>query len=209
MEKADRVALLGYSGHAWVVCEALLAIGRTPAGYYDLEPKESNPFHLAYLGTDHDIEGGGGPDVSFFPATGDNTLRRKLTQRILGRGLSLTEAVIHPAATVVPSARIAAAALIAVRATVGTFATVGVSAIINTGAQVDHECFVGAYAHIAPGAILTGNVHVGTGALVGAGAVVLPGIHIGDHATIGAGAVVLRDVPAGATVYGNPAKSRT
>lgn len=44
------------------------------------------------------------------------------------------------------------------------------------------------------------------GCSVGAGAVVLPGIRIGRDAMVGAGAVVTRDVPAGATVVGNPAR---
>lgn len=44
------------------------------------------------------------------------------------------------------------------------------------------------------------------GASLGGGATVLPGIRIGAGAIVGAGAVVTRDVPAGATVIGNPAK---
>ena len=44
------------------------------------------------------------------------------------------------------------------------------------------------------------------GASIGGGAVILPGVHIGAGATVGAGAVVTKDVPAGATVVGNPAQ---
>jgi len=47
---------------------------------------------------------------------------------------------------------------------------------------------------------------VGERGLVGAGAVVLPRIRIGADSTIGAGAVVTKDVPAGVTVAGNPAR---
>jgi acetyltransferase-like isoleucine patch superfamily enzyme len=45
-------------------------------------------------------------------------------------------------------------------------------------------------------------------AAVGGGAVLLPGVVIGKGATVGAGAVVTRDVRAGATVVGIPARER-
>jgi len=44
------------------------------------------------------------------------------------------------------------------------------------------------------------------GASIGAGAVILPGLTIGECAMIGAGAVVTREVPAGETWVGNPAR---
>lgn len=47
------------------------------------------------------------------------------------------------------------------------------------------------------------------GASIGTGAVLLGGITVGEQATVGAGAVVTRDVPAGATVAGNPARLLT
>ena len=41
---------------------------------------------------------------------------------------------------------------------------------------------------------------------IGSGAVVLGGLRIGEGAIVGAGAVVTRDVPAGVTVAGSPAR---
>jgi acetyltransferase-like isoleucine patch superfamily enzyme len=44
------------------------------------------------------------------------------------------------------------------------------------------------------------------GASIGSGVTLLGGITIGENATVGAGSVVTRDVPAHATVAGNPAR---
>lgn len=44
-------------------------------------------------------------------------------------------------------------------------------------------------------------------ASIGAGAVLLPGVTIGKGAMVGAGAVVTKDVQAGTTVIGNPART--
>jgi len=49
-------------------------------------------------------------------------------------------------------------------------------------------------------------IHIGRNVWIGGGAIILPGVTIGDDALIGAGSVVTRDVPAGATVVGNPAR---
>ncbi|MBB3162628.1 sugar O-acetyltransferase [Rhizobium laguerreae] len=51
-------------------------------------------------------------------------------------------------------------------------------------------------------------VTVGSDVWIGGSAIILGGITIGDGAIVGAGAVVTRDVPAGATVVGNPARIR-
>lgn len=52
-------------------------------------------------------------------------------------------------------------------------------------------------------------VRIGRNVWIGGGAIILPGVTIGDDAVVGAGSVVTRDVPAGATVVGNPARGVT
>jgi maltose O-acetyltransferase len=52
-------------------------------------------------------------------------------------------------------------------------------------------------------------VTIGRDVWIGGAAIILPGISIGDGAVIGAGSVVTRDVAAGETVTGNPARPRS
>jgi maltose O-acetyltransferase len=49
-------------------------------------------------------------------------------------------------------------------------------------------------------------VRIGSDVWIGGGAILLPGVTVGDGAVIGAGSVVTRDVGAGQTVTGNPAR---
>jgi maltose O-acetyltransferase len=52
-------------------------------------------------------------------------------------------------------------------------------------------------------------ISIGRNVWIGGGAIILPGVSIGDDALIGAGSVVTRDIPAGATAFGNPARVQT
>jgi maltose O-acetyltransferase len=49
-------------------------------------------------------------------------------------------------------------------------------------------------------------VAIGDNVWIGGGAILVPGVRVGADAVIGAGSVVTRDVPAGATAFGNPAR---
>jgi maltose O-acetyltransferase len=51
-------------------------------------------------------------------------------------------------------------------------------------------------------------VTIGANVWIGGGAIILPGVTIGDDAIVGAGSIVTRDVAAGVTVVGNPARER-
>jgi len=50
-------------------------------------------------------------------------------------------------------------------------------------------------------------VTIGDNVWLGGGCIIVPGVTIGDDAIVGAGAVVTRDVAAGTTVAGNPARA--
>ena len=115
--------------------------------------------------------------------------------------------VRHPSAIIAKTAQIGLGSFIAAQSIIAPDAQIGIHCIINHGSVVDHDCFVGNYTHIAPHSSLGGGAIIGRGVLIGAGAVILPGITVADYAVVGAGAVVTKNVVAGMTVVGNPAKS--
>ncbi len=88
---------------------------------------------------------------------------------------------------------------------------IGRSFHANIYSYVAHDCVLGDFVTFAPGVMCNGNVHIGHHAYIGTGAVIKQGrpgapLTIGAGAVVGMGAVVTKDVPAGATVIGNPAR---
>lgn len=84
--------------------------------------------------------------------------------------------------------------------------SIGGRSVLLAKAHVGHDAQVGVDCVLATACIIGGHCTLGDRVKVGLGAVVLPCRSVGDGATVGAGAVVTRDVPAGATVAGNPAR---
>jgi len=84
--------------------------------------------------------------------------------------------------------------------------TFGAHTMINTGCTIGHETSLGRGCVVNPGSNLSGGVVLEDGVLIGTGSQVLQYRRVGSGATVGAGAVVTRDVPAGSTVVGIPAR---
>lgn len=115
--------------------------------------------------------------------------------------------------------------------TIGEACNIGAFVEIGKGVTIGNGCSIGAYAFIPQGVDIGNDVFVGPGVVfcndkyppsrgawkimhtvvedgvsIGARALILPGITLHAGCKIGAGAVVTRDVAAGKTVVGNPAR---
>lgn len=199
------VAIIGYSGHAYVIIDILLSAGRLVTAYCDQEEKAFNPYHLEYLGKESDVIHRL-KKFDFFACIGHNGIREKVhTQlsQLLGNPIN----AIHPSAVISASVKMGDGVMIAANSTLNPLVEIGQGVICNTSSSIDHECKIGDFSHIAPGAVLCGNVLVGKNTFIGANSVVRQGIKIGNNVMIGAGTVVVKDIPDNATVVGNPARS--
>jgi sugar O-acyltransferase (sialic acid O-acetyltransferase NeuD family) len=77
----------------------------------------------------------------------------------------------------------------------------------NLQSYIAHDCLIGDFVTFAPRVACNGNVVIEDHAYIGTGAMIRQGLRIGRGATVGMGAVVTKDVPAGQTWVGNPARA--
>jgi serine O-acetyltransferase len=78
--------------------------------------------------------------------------------------------------------------------------------VIHPEAVIGPNCLIFQQVTIGTRGPLAGAPTIGGHVDIGAGAKVLGSVVIGEHARIGANAVVCRDIPAGATAVGIPAR---
>jgi sugar O-acyltransferase (sialic acid O-acetyltransferase NeuD family) len=143
------------------------------------------------------------PETRFLIAVGDGRARAKLVRQ-LGRAHYAT--AIHPAAIIGPNVALGEGVMVLGAANMTVDITVAPHVLIYPGCTITHDCVIGAYASLGPGVSLAGGVVIEEGANIGVGAVVAPGCRIGAWSIVGAGAAVIRDVQAGSTVVGVPAR---
>lgn len=146
-----------------------------------------------------------GPAPRFVIAIAEPAEKKRIALALAARGWE-AEIFIHDSAAVGLKAAIGAGTVICPVCRISSDATIGEHVLVNSSSGIGHDAVVGSYSSLLGAVSVNGNARVGEGVLLGAGSMIYPGKAVGDGATVGLGSVVLRNVRAGATVFGNPAR---
>lgn len=203
---AATLLIVGAGGHGKVVADAAMASGgwnhiafvddRYPCDPVLGFPVVGNIAALAALQSEN-------PEA--IVAIGAPVARLDMLARIHTLGYRRPK-VVHPAATVSPFATLGEGTVVLAQAVINPGAVLGVGVIVNTGAIVEHDCSLADGVHLCPRAVLAGTVTVGPRAWIGVGSCVRNNLVIHADVTVGAGAVVVKDLSAGMTAVGVPAR---
>lgn len=206
------LVILGTGGSAYDVLDIVEAINAIKptwhvAGFLDdARPTGSRHLGLTILGGLRDA--GTLAGHLFVNVIGSDSSYRKRPEFLASTGLAAERfaTLVHPGASVSARARLGRGVYVNHGVSVGGGVVVGDHVALSPGCIIGHDSVIEDYAMVAPGAVVSGFVHLSRACYVGARAVIRQRIHVGDQALVGMGAVVVREVAAGATVVGNPAR---
>ncbi|GAA8846873.1 acetyltransferase [Helicobacter pylori] len=178
-------------------------------GLVDDAPSPDNLARLAARGLPHlgglssVLEGSARP--RYVVGVGGPVARASIADRLDAAGFEAAT-LVHPAATLGSQVSVGPGSVLCAGTRLTTNIRLGRHVHLNLNSTVGHETTIGNFVSVNPLGSISGDCTIEDGVLIGVGASVLNGVAVGAGATVGGGACVVRDVAAGVTVVGVPAK---
>jgi len=150
-------------------------------------------------------------DQRFFNiAISDSQVRKTVASRLIEAG-AVPFSLTASNANIAYSVELGQGAILSPYSSITANSRVGSFFHQNMYSYVAHDCVIGDYVTVGPRVSINGNVHVNDHVYIGTGAIIRQGdesepIVVGEGAFIGMGAIVSRNVEAGATLVGYPAR---
>ena len=138
-------------------------------------------------------------------AVGEPDSREKLYHKVKKAGYRLAD-YIDETATVSPSAVLEEGVIICPYALVDSNAVIHANALIENQCVVGHDTVIGSCAVVSSHSVIGGFTSIGEKAFMGIGTLVKDRLTVGNNVITAMGSVVFRDIEAGMTVMGNPAR---
>ena len=184
-------------------------------GFFDDQiPPAPELLDLPYRGSSTDLLALGQHTPAAAPlhvavAMGNSQHRATVVARLRTAGPGLHfPALIHPGVARQPyqRLRIGEGCLVQQGCLLTTNIQLGEFTLLNLGCTVGHDAVLDGFCSLMPHANVGGAAHLERGVYLGTNATVIQGVRIGAETIVGAGAVAVRDLPAGCTAVGVPAR---
>jgi sugar O-acyltransferase (sialic acid O-acetyltransferase NeuD family) len=177
-------------------------------GFYDdVVPAGGTVAGLPYLGTAADLNAVHEP-LHVAVAVGSSAGRAAVVGRLTSPKLFFPT-LIHPGVAHKPyqHLHLAEGCLVQQGCILTTDIRLGRFVLLNLGCTIGHDAELADFCSLMPHANVGGAARLAAGVYLGTNATVIQGVRVGAGTIVGAGAVAVRDLPAGITAVGVPARA--
>lgn len=197
----------GFAREVYAWAEAHPDCGRLweIAGFLDDNPAALDGFNYPVNILESVIDYAPQPNDLFLCAIGSPVIKRRVCEKLLGRGAEFTS-LVHPTVVIGLDVEIGVGAIVCPHAIVTCDVVIGDFVTINCHSSIGHDVRIADWVTLSGHCDVTGQADLGEMAFLGSGARILPLKKVGARAMVGAGSVVINHVPANAKVFGNPAR---
>lgn len=145
------------------------------------------------------------PDDVFICALGALFYKKKYAEIILEKGGKFIS-LIHPSVIIGLNTKIGVGSIVLSYSSISCDILIGDFVTIHGNVVLGHDVNIGSWCVIESGVFCGGGVCIGESTTMHTKASIHPRKTVGINASVSMGSVVIRNVPDGATVFGNPAK---